>query len=72
VKFEVIASHLLDEDNLDALGKKEAFIYYFTKESELDEVYENHIATLQDTYNPEISLMFYNGSHKTSFKRNAE
>jgi hypothetical protein len=42
VKFEVVASHLLDEDNLDALGKKEAFIYYFTQESELD----NHISTL--------------------------
>jgi hypothetical protein len=46
VKFEVVASHLLDEDNLDALGKKEAFIYYFTQESELDEVFENHISTL--------------------------
>jgi hypothetical protein len=57
---------------LDALGKKEAFIYYFTQESELDEVFENHISTLQDTYNPEIALMFYNGSHKTQFKKDAE
>ena len=45
-KFEVVPSHLLDEDNLDALGKKEAFVYYFTEEAELDETFENHISTL--------------------------
>ena len=72
VKFEVVPSHLLDEDNLDALGKKEAFIYYFTEEVELDETFENHISTLQDTYSPEISLLFYNGGNLRQFKKEAE
>jgi hypothetical protein len=72
VKFEVVPAHLLDEDNLDALGKKEAFVYYFTEEGELDETFENHISTLQDTYSPEIALMFYNGAKKGQFKKEAE
>ena len=72
VKFEVVPSHLLDEDNLDALGKKEAFVYYFTEEAELDETFENHISTLQDTYSPEIALLFYNGGNQRQFKKESE
>jgi len=51
----------LFEERLEALDKKEAMIYYFESEKDLNETYARLISFAQDTYSPEIALLFYNG-----------
>ncbi|CDW86347.1 UNKNOWN [Stylonychia lemnae] len=56
---------------LDYIEKKEAFIYYFQAEEELNLDYYNIIHNIQENHQPEIGLLFFNGKPKV-FKKATE
>ena len=60
------------EERLEYLEKKEAMIYYFENEKDLNETYARLISFAQDTYSPEIALLFYNGDISSSFAKAVE
>lgn len=60
------------EERLECLEKKEAMIYYFESEKDFNETYARLISFAQDSFSPEISLLFYNGDTSRGFSKKVE
>mmetsp|Transcript_11270 Transcript_11270/g.11315 ORF Transcript_11270/g.11315 Transcript_11270/m.11315 type:complete len:81 (-) Transcript_11270:533-775(-) len=48
--------------------KKEALVFYIEKEKELSKEFFSLIEQIQEDVNPEVSILFYNGTQKTFSK----